>query len=393
MSDKNSIIPYSRQSISNEDIQAVIDVLKSDFLTQGPVVPLFEKKVAEYCSIPYAVAASNATACLHMACHALGVGPSDVVWTSPNTFVASANCALYCGAKVDFVDIDPKTYNLCPNKLEEKLRNTKDLPKVVIPVHFSGQSCDMAAIHALSQKYGFKIIEDASHCIGGSYRGKKIGNCDYSDITVFSFHPVKIITTGEGGICMTKEAFLAEKLNHFRTHGITRDKKFMEGKSEGSWYYQQIGLGYNYRITDMQCALGLSQLNRLDDFIDRRREKAVYYNQAFGRNALPFAIPYENIPGESAWHLYVIRLDPKKITKDRKDVFDALKKNGIGVNVHYIPVHLQPFYKKFGFRRGDFPVAEAYYENALSLPLFPNLKQKQQDYVIERLETVLNEQL
>ena len=379
------MIPYGRQDITNQDIAAVVDVLKSDWLTQGPAVPRFESEVAAYCGVGHAVAMSNATAALHVACAALGLGPGDSLWTSPNTFVASANCALYCGATVDFVDIDPLTYNMSVSALEEKLfraEKSGKLPKIIVPVHFSGQSCDMAAIKKLAVQYGFAIIEDASHAIGGNYLGKKIGDGSFSDISVFSFHPVKIITTAEGGMATTNNPVLAEKMRQLRSHGITRDAEQMTADSEGDWYYQQIALGFNYRMTDMQAALGSSQLTRIDGYIKQRQEIALRYCTALAQASL--RLPYQHSDAESAWHLFVIQVDGVLAGK-RKEVFDGLRAAGILVNVHYIPVHLQPYYAQFGFAAGDFPEAEKYYARALSLPMYPTLDSNKQSYVIEQL--------
>ncbi|MCQ8180222.1 UDP-4-amino-4,6-dideoxy-N-acetyl-beta-L-altrosamine transaminase [Methylomonas sp. SURF-1] len=381
-----AFIPYGRQDISETDIQAVINVLKSDFLTQGPAVPAFETAVSEYCGVRHAFAVNSATSALHIACLALGVGPGDLVWTSPITFVASANCALYCGAKVDFVDIDPRTYNLSVAALEEKLQAAErdgKLPKVVIPVHLCGQSCEMAAIHALSEKYGFKIIEDASHAIGGKYRNQPIGNCRYSDITVFSFHPVKIITTAEGGMALTNDTELADKLALLRSHGITRDPAQMTHQADGPWYYQQIALGYNYRMTDIQAALGLSQLSRLDEFVANRQRLAARYDSLL--SALPVEIPWQHPDNYSALHLYPIRIPEGVSSYSRLSVFEGLRAAGIGVNVHYIPVHLQPYYRQLGFQPGDFPEAERYYRAAISLPLYATLTEANQDRVVAAL--------
>jgi UDP-4-amino-4,6-dideoxy-N-acetyl-beta-L-altrosamine transaminase len=383
------MIPYGRQNISEEDIQAVVSVLRSDFLTQGPAIEAFEKAVAAYCGATYAVAVSNATAALHIACLSLGLGKGDSLWTSPNTFVASANCGLYCGAGVDFVDIDPATYNLSAARLEEKLERAAregKLPKVVVPVHFSGQSCDMEAIGALAKRYGFAVIEDASHAIGGGYRGRPIGSCAHSDLAVFSFHPVKIITTGEGGMIVTNRKDLYEKLIRLRSHGITRDPARMDGPSEGDWFYQQVDLGFNYRITDLQAALGLSQLSRLDEFVARRHFLADRYERLLAD--LPVTLPRRDPAGRSALHLYVVKLGPGAKT-DRARAFAALRKSGIGVNVHYIPVHTQPYYRGLGFRAGDFPAAESYYASALSLPMYFGLTESQQDEVAAKLKEAL----
>lgn len=379
-------IPYGKQDISQADIDAVVEVLRSDFLTQGPRVPHFEQQVASYCGIGHAVAVNSATSALHIACMALGVGPGDRVWTSPNTFVASANCARYCGAEVDFVDIDHRTWNLCPKRLAEKLAEAeKDgrLPKVVIPVHLCGQSCDMAAIHALSQQYGFRVIEDASHAIGGRYRGEPVGNCRYSDITVFSFHPVKIVTTAEGGMALTKDTELADHMARLRTHGITRDSKQMLSEPAGPWYYEQLELGYNYRMTDLQAALGVSQLQRLDEFVTRRNTLAQHYNELLVD--LPIRRPHLIEDAYSSWHLYPIRLQLDKIEQSHRQVFEALREAGIGVNLHYMPVHLQPYYQTLGFQDGMFPEAERYGTDAISLPMFPGLVEHDIEQVLAAL--------
>lgn len=384
------MIPYGRQTISGLDIEAVVEVLRSDYLTQGPVVPTFEKALASYCGVEYAVALNSATSALHVACLALDVGPGDCVWTTPITFVASANCALYCGARVDFVDIDPHTYNLSADRLEEKLARAEKsgfLPKVVIPVHLCGQSCDMKRIHELSRRYGFKIIEDASHAIGGRYAGEPIGSGRYSDITVFSFHPVKIITTGEGGAALTHDPVLAKRMALLRSHGITRDVADMESPPDGPWYYQQITLGFNYRMTDIQAALGLSQLRRLDDYVATRHKLAVRYDELLGR--LPVRQPWRHPDSYSAFHLYVIRLKTESLGISHREVFESLRDAGIGVNLHYIPIYRQPYYSSPKFRAQDFPQAEQYYREALTLPLFPNLAEIEQDYVINTLENVL----
>ena len=384
------MIPYGRQDISQDDIDAVVEVLRSDWLTQGPKVPEFEQQVADYCGASHAVAVNSATSALHIACMALDVGPDDIVWTSPNTFVASANCARYCGAEVDFVDIDADTWNLCPVKLAEKLAEAEKnhrLPKVVIPVHLCGQSCDMAAIHALAQQYGFRIIEDASHAIGGRYRNEPVGNCRYSDITVFSFHPVKIITTAEGGMALTQDPKLAQRMSRLRTHGITKDPAQMQNTPTGPWYYEQLELGYNYRMTDLQAALGISQLQRLDEFVAKRNELAQRYNALLAD--LPLRLPQIIDDAYSSWHLYPVRLKLDEIERTHREVFEALREAGIGVNLHYIPVHLQPYYRALGFEEGIFPEAEAYGRDAISLPIYPGLTDEQAIRVISATEIIL----
>jgi UDP-4-amino-4,6-dideoxy-N-acetyl-beta-L-altrosamine transaminase len=384
------MIPYGRQDINQADIDSVVYVLQSDFLTQGPQVPLFEKTVAEYCGSDYAVAVNSATSALHIACLSLGLGKGDWLWTSPNTFVASSNCGLYCGAKVDFVDVDPQTYNLSAEELERKLIQAKQdnkLPKIVISVHFAGQSCDMKKIHSLSQEYGFSIIEDASHAIGGKYLDKPIGSCQYSDITVFSFHPVKIITTAEGGVATTNSKTISEKMQLLRSHGITRDQTLMSKKSDGDWYYQQTTLGFNYRMTELQAALGVSQMNRLDEFIVKRHSLQKRYDQLL--SGLPIITPHQSRFSHSALHLYPIQIDIKNIEKDREQIFNALRESNIGVNVHYIPVHTQPYYLEMGFKFGDFPVAESYYSKTISLPLFSQLSFDDQNVVVSTLKTIL----
>ena len=384
------MIPYGRQDINQSDIDMVLDVLKSDFLTQGPMVPRFEAAVAQHVGAGHALAMNSATSALHVACLALGLGAGDILWTSPLTFVASANCGLYCGATVDFVDVDPRTYNMCPEKLESKLIEAQQqgkLPKIVVPVHLCGQPCEMDKIHALSKQYGFKIIEDASHAIGGKYKGAFIGNCAYSDITIFSFHPVKIITTAEGGMALTNNSELAASMALLRSHGITRDPSLMTHEPDGAWYYQQIVLGFNYRMTELQAALGVSQMTRLDDFITSRHVLADRYNQLL--SALPITLPFQIADSYSGLHLYVIRLDLNKIKKTHVEVFDALRKGGIGVNLHYIPVHLQPFYQQMGFSAGDYPEAEQYYQEAISLPMYSTLSFEQQDIVVRVLSNIL----
>lgn len=379
------MIPYGRQDISSEDIAAVVAVLQSDFLTQGPAVPQFETVVASCCAAKYGVAVNSATSALHLACLALELKPGDRLWTSPNTFVASANCARYCGASVDFVDIDQRTLNLSPDALAIKLEQaekTGSLPRVVVPVHFAGQSCDMAAIHALADSYGFRILEDASHAIGGRYQDQPIGNGRYADITVFSFHPVKIITTGEGGMALTHDAGLAEHMARLRSHGITRD--IAAQAAVGPWFYEQIELGFNHRMTDLQAALGLSQLARLSAYIAARRRLADRYDALLAD--LPLTTPWRDPAATSAWHLYVVRLND---ASRRRAVFEHLRAAGIGVNVHYIPVHLQPDYRRLGFGPGDFPVAEDYYSRAITLPLYPGLSDAEQDRVVSVLREAL----
>lgn len=379
----NQFIPYGRQDISQTDIDAVVEVLRSDWITQGPAIERFEKLVADYCGAKYAVAVSSATAGLHIACLAAGLSPGDVLWTSPNTFVASANCGLYCSADVDFVDIDPHTYNLSVEVLEQKLAHAElegKLPKVVVPVHFAGQSCEIERILALSRKYGFTILEDGSHAIGARYQDNPVGSCLFSDMAVFSFHPVKIITTGEGGMVVTNREDLYEKLIRLRTHGITRNPELMQGESHGLWYYQQLELGFNYRMTDIQAALGASQMQRLDEFVSRRRFLATRYNELL--QDFPLVLPWQHPDTESSWHLYIIRLKLDKIAKTHRQVFDELRQAGIGVNLHYIPVHTQPYYQQLRFKWGDFPQAEQYYREAMSIPLYYGLTESDQDRVI-----------
>lgn len=384
------MIPYGKQDITQADIDAVVNVLKSDFLTQGPQVPAFERALMDSTGANHALAVNSATSALHIACLALELGAGDRLWTTPVTFVASANCGLYCGASVDFVDIDPATYNLCPVALKEKLIRAKKegvLPKVLVAVHLCGQPCDMKAIHALSIEYGFKVIEDASHAIGGRYLEQPIGSCEYSDITVFSFHPVKIVTTAEGGAALTNSKALADKMALYRSHGITRDEALMENASHGGWYYEQVDLGFNYRMTELQAALGVSQMSRLSEFVTARHELAVRYYDKLA--SLPIILPYQLPNTYSGLHLYVIRLNLNEISKTHKEVFDELRENGIGVNLHYIPVHLQPYYQKMGFKQGDFPNAESYYSNAISLPMFHGMTHEQQDEVVSKLTLIL----
>lgn len=380
------MIPYGRQDITQTDIDTVLEVLKSDFLTQGPMVPCFEQTVAQHVGACHALAVNSATSALHIACLALGLGPGDHLWTTPITFVASANCGLYCGARVDFVDIDPRSYNLCPKALECKLEQAEregKLPKVVVAVHLCGQSCDMQAIHALAQRFGVNIIEDASHAIGGKYKGEFVGNCRYSDITVFSFHPVKIITSAEGGMALTNNSALAERMGLLRSHGITRDENLMTHKADGPWYYQQIDLGFNYRMTELQAALGVSQMERLDQYVARRHQLAEGYNELLA--GLPVTIPWQHPDSYSGLHLYVIRLQLANLQKSHRQVFESLREKGIGVNLHYIPVHTQPYFQCMGFRCGDFPQAESYYREAISLPMFPTMSEEQQDIVVAAL--------
>lgn len=384
------MIPYGRQDITQADIDSVVAVLQSDFLTQGPMVPRFEQGVARHVGAEHALAVNSATSALHIACLALGLGPGDRLWTSPVTFVASANCGLYCGAEVDFVDIDPRTYNLCPKALEAKLQQAEldgTLPKVVVPVHLCGQPCDMQAIDALAKRYGFRVIEDASHAIGGKYQGEFIGNCRYSDITVFSFHPVKIITTAEGGMALTNDAALAERMALLRSHGITREASKMTHESDGPWYYQQIDLGFNYRMTELQAALGVTQLERLDQYVARRHELARRYDQLLA--GLAVTTPWQHPDSYSGLHLYVIRLQLEKLRSSHRQVFESLREQGIGVNLHYIPVHTQPYYQRMGFQIGDFPEAEGYYREAISLPMFQTMTDQQQDEVIAALHKAL----
>lgn len=381
------MIPYGRQNITQADIDAVTEVLQSDFLTQGPAVPAFEQRLCELTTAKYAVAVNSATSALHLACLALGVGPGSRVWTSPISFVASANCARYCGADVDFVDVEPDSGNMSVEHLRRKLElavidNT--LPNVVIPVHLAGNSCDMKQIYQLAQEFGFAVIEDASHAVGASYKGEPVGSCRYSDITVFSFHPVKIITTAEGGMALTNNTELADRIRLLRSHGISRDESQMTELSHGAWYYQQLELGFNYRMTDIQAALGLSQSMRLNQIIEKRQLLATNYHRLLAD--FPLGLPQPDDLNISAWHLYIIRLDDK--TK-RKTVFDGLRSVGIGVNVHYIPIHTQPFYQRLGFDWSNFPVAEDFYERIISLPIFPELSSEQQEFIADKLADLL----
>jgi UDP-4-amino-4,6-dideoxy-N-acetyl-beta-L-altrosamine transaminase len=384
------MIPYGRQDISDEDVAAVAAVLRSDFLTQGPVILAFEKSVADYCGAKHAVAMNSATSALHIACMALDAGAGDLVWTTPNTFVATANCACYCGADVDFVDMDPLTFNMSVDLLSEKLEQAARagrLPKVVIPVHFSGQSADMRAIGALRKKYGFKVIEDASHAIGARYENVPVGRCTYSDIAVFSLHPVKIITSGEGGLALTNDDALFTKLSQLRTHGITRVESEMQQDVDGPWYYEMNALGYNYRMTDIQAALGLNQMKRLDEFVAKRHHLAKRYDELLPK--LPLILPVQTKSSHSSLHLYVVQIDNRRTNLDRRTVFEKLRELGIGVNVHYIPVHVQPYYRALGFKPGDFPASEAYYKNAISIPLYSAMTESQQDRVVEALGEAL----
>ena len=381
------MIPYGRQDISQADIDAVVDVLQSDFLTQGPRVPEFEQALCEATGAAHCVVSNSATSSLHIACRALGVGPGDIVWTSDITFLASANCALYCGADVDFVDIDPRTYNMSPVALEQKLRDARDngqpLPKVVIPVHLCGQSCEMESIHALSKEYGFAIIEDAAHAIGARYRDEPVGNCRYCDIAVFSFHPVKIVTTGEGGAVTTNNAELARRMQLLNNHCMTRDSGEMTHEPDGPWYYQQIDLGYNYRMTEMQAALGLSQLSRLDVWVTQRNRLAERYDRLLSH--LPVQTPWQHPDSYSARHLYVIRTPEEIGAEGHRRVFEALHAGGIGVNLHYIPLHTQPYFADVKGVRGSWPEADRYYRQAISLPLFHHMTNGQQDEVVSVL--------
>ena len=383
------MIYYGRQSINDSDIESVVKILKSDFLTQGPTIERFEKCVAEYCGAKYAVAVTNATSALHIACLAAGLGTGDSLWTSPITFTASANCGRYCGADVEFVDIDENTYNMSAQALEEKLQVSKKLPKVIVPVHLAGQSCDMKKIFELAKKYNFTILEDASHAVGADYLGFKVGACKYSDMAVFSFHPVKIITTGEGGMILTNRKDLYEKLLLYRSHCITRNPALMTHDSDGSWYYQQIDLGFNYRMTDIQAALGLSQMQRLDKFIEKRRKLAVRYNEKLKN--LPLKIPYVAPDTNPSWHLYIVRVNFDKVTKTKQQIFDEMKARGITLNLHYIPVHTQPYYEKLGHRPEECPNSLEYYRDAMTLPLYYDLTEDQQDFIVKSLSEVLRD--
>ncbi|KEQ16204.1 UDP-4-amino-4,6-dideoxy-N-acetyl-beta-L-altrosamine transaminase [Endozoicomonas numazuensis] len=386
------MIPYGQQSINDADVSAVVDVLQSDYITQGNSVPAFEKALATVCNVPHVNVVNSATSALHLACKALGLGPGDTAWTSPVTFVASANCIRYCGAQVDFVDIDPETFNLCPKRLAEKLshhsKNGLPLPKLVIPVHMCGQSCDMSSIHKLAQQYGFKVLEDAAHAIGASYQGHPVGCCEYSDAVVFSFHPVKIVTTGEGGAVLTQSREVADRIELLRSHGITRDPEKMDREPDGGWYYQQLDLGFNYRMTDLQAALGVSQLKRLGTFIETRRQLAARYTKLL--SDVPLKVPKVANACSSVWHLYVIRLKLEELSLSHKEVFEQMRDMGVGVNLHYIPVYQQPYYRQSGFQDFALPEAEAYYQEAMTLPLFPAMTELQQDTVIKTLAKILS---
>ncbi|MDP9510828.1 UDP-4-amino-4,6-dideoxy-N-acetyl-beta-L-altrosamine transaminase [Pseudomonas protegens] len=386
------MIPYGRQSVDQADIDAVLAVLQSDWLTQGPTIDAFEQAVAARCEAAYGVAVCNATAALHIACLAAGLGPGDWLWTSPNTFLASANCGRYCGADVDFVDIDPQTWNLDVEALAGKLQVAQAmgrLPKVVVAVAFSGQSCDMRQLAELAERYAFTVIEDASHAVGARYAGRPVGCGEFAAMTVFSFHPVKIITSAEGGMVLTNRPELAERLRRLRSHGMTRDPQQMSEASHGPWYYQQVELGFNYRMTDLQAALGLSQLKKLDGFVQRRQYLAARYQQLL--QDLPLTLPKAQADAQSAWHLYVVRLQLDGLQRSHRQVFEGLREAGIGVNLHYIPVHLQPYYQALGFAQGDFPEAEHYYAEAISLPIYPGLSDSEQDYVVQQVRRWIQE--
>jgi len=381
------MIPYAKQDISDEDIDSVIEVLKSDFLTQGNKVSLFEDIISKRVGAKYALTANSATSCLYLSCLSLGLSKEDILWTSPITYVASANCALYCGAEVDFVDIDPLTWNICVETLEEKLktaRKIKKVPKILVLVHLAGNPCDLKKVFDLSKEYGFSIIEDASHALGSKYSGEHIGSSVYSDISVFSFHPVKNITTGEGGMILTNNQKLSEKIDLYRSHGVTRDKKKMINKEEGLWYYEQLLLGFNFRMSDIHAALGISQMNSLDKFISKRNELSQIYTKEL--KGLPLTIQRVRKEDLSAWHIFVIHLKLKELKLSRLEIYNSLRNKGIGVNVHYIPVHMQPFYKNLGFNKGDFPNSENYYDGAITIPMFTKLKKKEIKFVIQALK-------
>lgn len=384
-------IPYAKQTISQSDIEAITKVLKSDFLTQGPIVEEFEKSIKNKVGAKFATSVNSATSALHIACKALGLNNNDWVWTSPNTFVASANCAIYCGAKVDFIDIDSKTYNISIKKLKEKLVEAKknnNLPKIIIPVHYAGQSCCMKELSILSKEYDFKIIEDGSHALGGKYLNKFVGCCEYSDITVFSFHPVKIITTGEGGAAVTNSSIIDQRMKLYKSHGITREKeKLIENTDKEIWNYAQETLGFNYRIPDINCALGINQMNRLDEFISKRHKIANRYDVAFKDSIIQ--IPSQNKDTFSSYHLYPIRIKENKYPKGRNFVFQELKKKNIGVNIHYIPVYRHPYFSNMGFKKGYCKEAEKFFQEVISLPIFPNLKLYEQNYIIKNILDIL----
>jgi UDP-4-amino-4,6-dideoxy-N-acetyl-beta-L-altrosamine transaminase len=385
------MIPYGRQSISQDDIDAVISVLKSENLTQGPTPAQFENLITNYCGSQFAISANSATSALHIACLALGLGEGDYLWTSTNTFVASANCARYCGASVDLVDIDERTYNMSVNALEEKLIKAEregKLPKIVVPVHFAGLSCDMKRIKELSQKYEFFIIEDASHAVGARYDSNLVGSCQYSDIAVFSFHPVKIITSGEGGMCVTNNALLAEKMKLFKNHGINRTPELLLKGIEGAWYFEQIELGYNFRMSDIHAALGMSQLKRVDEFVSKRRNIAKKYHERL--KEFPLTTPVESIDCYSSFHLYVVRLDLAEMKRQFIDIFSTLRARGVGVGKHYIPIYMHPYYKKLGLNADNFPNTEKYYRDSMTLPVFPDLKDEEFETILKELKVILN---
>lgn len=384
------MIPYGRQHIGDEEVEAVVAALTSELITQGPRVPAFEMAVAEAVGAEHAVAVNSATSALHIACLAVGLPSGGLLWTSPNSFVASANAGLYCGAAVDFVDIDPATLNMSVGALAAKLEAAEAegrLPDVVVPVHFGGEPCDMAEIHALSQRYGFRIVEDASHAVGARYRDSRIGDCRYSDVAVFSFHPVKIVTTAEGGLATARDPEVAERMALLRSHGITRDERAMQGASHGPWYYQQVSLGFNYRMTELQAALGIAQMARLEGFLARREALASRYDALLV--GLPVRTQRRHPANRSALHLYVVHVDEAETGVSRRALFEALRAAGIGVNVHYIPIHTQPWYQALGFREGMFPAAEDYYRGAITLPLFPDMRDIQQNRVVESLHAAL----
>jgi len=383
------MIPYGKQEITKDDLNAVLEVLQSDFLTQGPFVPSFEKKISNYVGAKHAVACNSATSALHIACLALGLGSGDLLWTSPISFVASANCGLYCGASIDFVDINSNTFNICPDLLEIKLKQAKQnnsLPKIIVLVHMAGNPSDLEKIYTLAKKYKIKIIEDASHAVGARYKQKSIGSCAYSDVTIFSFHPVKIITTGEGGMALTNSDEVAERMQLLRTHGITRDESKMS-QNDGPWYYQQIELGFNYRMTDIQAALGISQFERLESYVEKRNQIANFYHEELSN--LPLLTPKIQDSVFSSYHLYIIRLDLNRLSSSHHDIFCSLRDSGIGVNIHYIPIHLQPYYKNLGFQEGDFPNAETFYKEAISLPIFPTISDQSLKKVVNQLTKIL----